>query len=246
MSNVRRRMNPVLVESTQCHLWTDALHVRQLAREAANRWDRGTYVRLCVVLAWTALELGCQEALEAPEIGYRFKDNLDRAVAARGLPPLEWSQGVWQEVRRIQETRKAFVHKFASIADMFPESAVGDDAIAVVRAAIASIFDHAGIASPGWIEFDHSHGWAGHSGASDTAYASVITGGVSPDDPNAVKVCYVANQVEHTSGIYPPGFDYTSEVERLVKAVNIPITAVRVYIGQTLVSEMLVHMRGSR
>ncbi len=238
-------MNPVLVESIQCHLWTDALHVRQLAREAANRWDRGTYVRLCVVLAWTALELGCQEALCAPEIGYRFKDNLDRAVAAKSLPPLEWSQGVWQEVRRIQEIRKAFVHKFASLADMFPESAVADDAIAVVRAAIASIFDHAAVASPDWIEFDHSHGWAGRSGASDVVYATAITGGVSPDDPIAVRICYVADQVERISGIHPPGFDYTSEVERLVRAIRIPITAIRVYVGQTLVSEMLVHVRGS-
>lgn len=96
-------MNPVLVDSTQCHLWTDALHVRQLARDTPNRWDRGTYVRLCVVLAWTALEIACQEALNTPEIGFRFKDNLDRAVADKGLPPLDWSKGIWQDVRRIQD-----------------------------------------------------------------------------------------------------------------------------------------------
>ena len=32
------------VDSSQCHLWTDALHIRQLAREAPDKWDRGTYV----------------------------------------------------------------------------------------------------------------------------------------------------------------------------------------------------------
>ena len=238
-------MNPVLVDSTQCHLWTDALHVRQLARETLNRWDRGTYVRLCVILAWTALELGCQEALGTPEIGYRFKDNLDGAIAAKGLPPLDWSQGVWQDVRRLQEVRKAFVHKFASVADMFPDSVIADDALAVVRAAIASITNHASIACPEWIQFDYSHGWAGRSGVSDVAYATIITGGVSPDDPSSVRICYVAADVEHISGIHPPGFDYASEVERLVKAVRIPITAVRVYSGQTLVHDLLVHMRGN-
>lgn len=238
-------MKPLLVDSTQCHLWTDALHIRQLAREAANRWDRGTYVRLCVVLTWTALELGCQDALGVPEIGYRFKDDLDRAVAGRQLPPLDWSRGVWQAVRRIQEMRKAFVHRFASLADMFPEAVVADDAIAVVRAAIASIFDHASVARPVWIEFDHSHGWAGQSGASFSASATLITGGVLPDDPTAVKICFVANDIEHVSSIHPQGFDYTNEVKSLVGAMNIPITAVRVYEEGILVSELLVHMRGN-
>ncbi len=238
-------MNPVLVDSTQCHLWTDALHVRQLAKEAANRWDRGTYVRLCVVLAWIALELGCQDALGSPDIGYRFKDNLDQAVASNGLPPLDWSQGIWQDVRRIQEVRKAFVHRFASIADMFPDSSVADDAITVVREALASIYDHAGVARPTWIAFDQSHGWAKESGASAIAHARSIVGGVAPDDPTALKICYVADQVEHESGIYPSGFDYATEMDRLVKAVNIPITAIRVYSGSTLICEKLVHMRGN-
>ncbi len=238
-------MNPVFVDSTQCHLWTDALHVRQLAREAVNRWDRGTYVRLCVVLAWTALEIGCQEALQDQRIGYSFKDNLDRAIAARGLPPLDWSQGVWQEVRRLQEERKAVVHKFATLAEMFPSCEVADDAIAITREAIGAIYDHAGELRPNWIEFDHSHGWARQSGATATAHACVIVGGVSPDDPSAIKVCYVVDHVEHVSGIYPQGFDYITELDRLVRAVNIPIRAVRAYVGQILVREMLVNMRGS-
>ena len=238
-------MNHLLVDSTQCHLWTDALHVRQLAREAVNRWDRGTYVRLSVVLGWTALELGCQDALQDQRIGYSFKDNLDRAVDAKGLPALDWSQGIWQDVRRLQEIRKAFVHKFATLAEMFPESTVAEDAIAVARRGIAAIFDHASRLRPGWIEFDQSHGWAGRSGALDTMHACVIVGGTSPDDPAAIRVAYVADEVEHVSGIYPAGFDYTTEIQRLLTAVNVPIQALRVYAGQTLIHEALVHMRGS-
>ncbi|TKB71577.1 MAG: hypothetical protein E8D46_15645 [Nitrospira sp.] len=238
-------MNPILVESTYCHLWTDALHVRQLSREAPNRWDRGTYVRLCVVLAWTALEIACQEALNAPDIGYSFKANLDRAVADKSLNPLDWSQGVWQEVRRIQELRKSYVHKFASLADMFPESSVADDVIAVVRAAIGSIFDHASVTRPDWIDFDQSRGWAGRSGISDSATATLISAGTSLDDPTAVRICFVADGAEHLSSVHPQGFSYGSEVDRLVRAVSIPISAVWVYEGKTLARELLVHMRGN-
>lgn len=238
-------MNPTLVDSTQCHLWTDALHVRQLAHDTPNRWDRGTYVRLCVVLAWSALEIACQEALNTPEIGYRFKDNLDRAIADGSLPPLDWSQGIWQDVRRIQGLRKSCVHKFTSLADMFPESSVADDAIAVVRLAIGGIFDHATVSRPAWIDFDNSHGWAGHSGVSDSATETLITAGVSLDDPTAVRLCFVARGVEHLSSVHPQGFDYANEVDRLVRAVNIPITAVRVYEGKTLVRELLLNMRGN-
>ena len=239
-------MNPVLVDSTQCHLWTDALHVRELAREAVNRWDRGTYVRLCVVLAWTALELGCQDALQDPGIGHSFKDNLDRAVATLGLPPLDWSQGLWQDVRRIQDLRKAYVHKFATLSEMFPESEIADGAIAVIRSAVVAIYCHVGKAPPDWTEFDRSHGWAEQRGVLDTMHACVIAGGVSADDPTAIKVCYVIDQVEHVSGIYPSGSDYEAETQRLVEAVNVPISAVRVYTGPALIYERLVHMRGSR
>lgn len=135
-------MFPVLIDSTQCHLWTDALHVRQLSREATNRWDRGTYVRLCVVLAWTALEIACQDALGTPDIGYRFKGNLDRAIDCKGFASLDWSQGIWQEVLRIQELRKSYVHRFALLDDMFPEADIADEAVGIVRQAIGSIYRH--------------------------------------------------------------------------------------------------------
>jgi hypothetical protein len=238
-------MNPIVVDSTQCHLWTDALHVRQLARDSANRWDRGTYVRLCVVLSWTALEIACQEALRKTDIGYRFKENLNQAIADQGLPALNWSQGVWQDVRRLQELRKSYVHRFASLADMFPDSSVADDAITVVRTAIGCIFDHASLSRPAWINFDQSHGWAGRSGVSDSASATLVSAETSFDDPSAVRIFFVANGVEHLSSVHPRGFSYASEVESLVRAVQIPISAVRVYEGPTLARELLVCMRGN-
>ena len=238
----------MLVDSTQCHLWTDALHVRQLAHDTPNRWDRGTYVRLCVVLAWTALEIACQDALNAPEIGYQFKKNWDRAVAGQGLTPLDWSQGLWQDVRRLQElrkVRKAYAHKFATLDEMFPDGKVADDAIAVVRAAIEGIFVHAGLKTPAWVDFHLARGWDSRSGLSDSSTATLITGGTSLDDPTAVRIFFVVNGVEQLSSVHPQGTDYRNEVDRLVAAVNVPISAVRVYEGNTLVLDKVVNMRGN-
>lgn len=238
-------MKLLLIDSKQCHLWTDALHMRQLAHDAVNRWDRGTYVRLCIMLAWTALEIRCQESLNSPDIGYSFKRNIDRAIANKGLPSLDWSKGIWQEIRRIQELRKSCVHQFTTLADMFPESSLADDVIAVVKSAIEAISDHASVPRPAWIGIDHSSGWAGRSGASDSCSASLITGGTYLDDPAAIRIYYVAEGKEYLSSVHPQGFNYLDEVYRLVEAVNIPIYAIRVYIDKSLEHELLVYMRGN-
>ena len=48
-----RRAGPVskIILSPQYHVWSDALHLRQLARETPNRWDQATYIRAAVMLA---------------------------------------------------------------------------------------------------------------------------------------------------------------------------------------------------
>jgi hypothetical protein len=85
---------PKNVESSHYHIWTDALHARELARQAVNRWDRGTYVRWTITTGWTALEMACEQALETNGIGRRFKENLNAAISEKSLPPLNWGTGV--------------------------------------------------------------------------------------------------------------------------------------------------------
>lgn len=128
---------------------------------------------------------------------------------------------------------------------MFPESLVADEALSVVRLAMGSIFDHAAVPQPVWIDFDHAQGWPGRLGLSDSATATLITGGTSPDDPTAVRICFVAGGIEHISSVHPKGFEYANEVDHLVGAVNIPINAIRVYEGQSLIRELLLNMRGN-
>ena len=122
---------PKIVEDPHYHLWTDALHARALAKQANNRWDRGTYVRWTVTTAWTVLEMACEDALETPGIGRRFKENLDAACAERATSPLDWGSGVWQRVSRLHQMRKEFVHINATQDRLFPESQDADYAISV-------------------------------------------------------------------------------------------------------------------
>lgn len=69
-----------IVENAHYHIWTDALHGRALARQAQNRWDKGTYVRWVIMTAWTAFEMACEDGLEKPGIGRSFRRNLDNAI----------------------------------------------------------------------------------------------------------------------------------------------------------------------
>jgi hypothetical protein len=96
---------PKLITTSHDHLWTDALHARELARQARNDWDRGAYVRWAVNTAWTAFESACGDALGATGLGNRFKEKMNGAISNLSLPALDWSQGLWQKVLKIYELR---------------------------------------------------------------------------------------------------------------------------------------------
>ena len=132
------------VESPHYHIWTDALHARQLAREANNDWDRGTYVRWALSSAWTAFEGACEDALATQRLGNAFRRHLDRAFGQQGLPPLDWSKGLWYDVSRIYALRKDYVHPGTDQRRLFPPPSEADDAIRVLRAAIRDVYAQAG------------------------------------------------------------------------------------------------------
>mgnify|MGYP006301563933 CR=1 FL=1 len=231
-----------IVEGPHYHLWTDALHGRALAHQARNKWDRGTYVRWTVTTAWTALEVACQDALQEEKISYSFRKNLDEAIDQRGFPPLDWGQGLWQRVQRLQDTRKGYVHRFIHEGDLFPEAVVADSAIDVVRKAIIAIYDHAGATPPSWVDDNEDRGW--DSGSGSHASCTVIRAGASEDDPKAVRICYTHKGREHVSEILPPGRDPQQCCEELIRSLNVSVTAVRAYVGDKMVYEKQLSMRG--
>lgn len=235
---------PTIVDSTKCHLWTDALHARQLAREAPNKWDRGTYVRMCVTTCWTAIEVACQEALSCVDIGYRFKENLDRAIASASLSPIDWSTGIWQRVRILQELRKSYIHKFANLSDMFPSASVAEDAIETARKAIEEIFVYVGQPAPAWTGLDEARGWQAQSSFGHF-FLTVCHPGVQMDDPLTVKVFIVIEGEEKLTSVLPAGYDPSQEVNQLLQNVRIPINGIRVYENGALKQDLVVNMRGN-
>jgi hypothetical protein len=237
-------MKPTFVDSSQCHLWTDALHTRQLAREALNRWDRGTYVRMSVTAVWTALETSCQEALNAPGLGRRFKEDLDAAIGKAGAPPIDWSQGIWQKVRLLQERRKLYVHGFLSLNDLFPEASVADESIETVRRAVSELHARLAKPEPAWLALNHSRGWQAES-SFGTPNVIALHAGLTAEDPNTLKVYLVIGGEEKLSRVLPAGADAQSSIDQLLDNSNLPISGVRVYNCGELVQDLIVSMRGN-
>jgi hypothetical protein len=234
---------PKIVESHHYHLWTDALHARALAHQSRNDWDRGTYVRWAVTTAWTVLEIACQNALNEPNISYSFRKHLDKAIARGSLTPLNWGSGVWQKVLQLQQLRKNYVHRFLRETELFPEAAVADNAIDVVRRAVVEIYRHSNRVPPPWIQDNEDRGW--NAGRGSMANATVIRAGAKEDDPKVVKIAYVTREKEHVSEVLPPGTDPEPYVEDLLRNIRIPIKAIRVYEGDTLRTERVIKMRGA-
>ncbi len=105
-----------VIDSVQYHVWSDALHTRQLAKQTGSPWDRGAYARWAIQTAWSAFETVCSEALGAKNLGMRFKKHFDDAIAAKSLPAVNWGQGIWQKVLEVYNIRKKFVHVVPSVS----------------------------------------------------------------------------------------------------------------------------------
>jgi hypothetical protein len=201
-------------------------------------------VRACVGTAWTALETSCQDALAANQIGYSFKSNLDKAVAAVGVPAVDWSQGLWQEVRILQERRKMYVHRTLALGDMFPAVSVAEDAVSTVRDAVLDIYKRAGAPEPEWVHIDSSRGWDQPSKFGTPTIAQTHLG-ASFDDPNTTRVYIVYEGEERLTSVFPAGHDVAETVSSLLQSVRVPIRAIRVYDCGKQVLDLVVAMRGS-
>lgn len=234
---------PKIVDNNHYHLWTDALHARALAHQATNKWDCASYVRWTLTTAWTVLEIACQDALEEPEISYSFKKKLNCAIEQKSLPPLNWGEGIWQAVLNVQELRKNCVHRFISEVDLFPEAILADQVISVVRDAIKTIYIHSEKSFPAWVEDDNDRGWS--KKGSISCHAMVIRSGVDQSNLNNIRITYVHDGEEKVSEMLSPETDPSSYIEDLINGTNVPITMIRVYRGDQLISERPLLMRGS-
>lgn len=234
---------PKIVDSAHYHVWTDALHARELARQAKNDWDRGTYVRWSITSAWTALEMVCGDTLGTEGIGRRFKDNLDAAIAKNGLPSLNWGSGIWQRIAAIHQVRKDLVHINASQASLFPPVELAENAINHIRAAIVDLSGMMENPAPLWIQDDEDRGW--DKGKGTVGHAMVVRAGVDPDSPNAVRIGYVYKGEEHICEILRDGTNPEQSISQLIQTIRVPVSRVRAYVGTTLVIDRELPMRGA-
>jgi hypothetical protein len=234
-----------VVDSTQYHLWTDALHGRALARQARNDWDRGTYVRWTILSAWSAFETVCGDALGASGLGMRFREGFDKAVVAKGIPAVDWGKGLWQQALQVYGIRKEFTHVQPTIAHNRLLAPVEDAerAITVLRAAIKEVCNMTKQPSPVWADDDSDRGWDAGSGS--ICHAMVIKDGADPEGADTVKIAYIMEGKEHVCDILPPGTDYGPVLDDLIKRLIVPVGVVRAYRGKDLMEERKLQVRGA-
>lgn len=235
-----------VIDSIQYHVWSDALHARQLARQTASPWDRGAYARWTIQTAWTAFENVCADALEATGLGMRFRDRFDEAVAAKGLPAVDWGRGIWQQVLQVYGVRKEFVHVVPSIVQgrLLTPLQEAEQTISVLRDGIKAVSDLVGAPHPPWANDDVDQGWQGpQSGFGFSVEAYSVHANVREDDPEAVRITYLLHGKEHISEIAPPGTPHGPLLDRLVSSLNIPVETVRAYRGNDLLEERKTNMR---
>lgn len=237
---------PKLVDGNHYLLWTDALHARQLARQANSKWDRAAYVRWSILLTWTVIEIACQDSMEEPRISYSFRQNLDKRIAEKNLPPLDWQRGVWHKVSQLQNLRKDIAHRFSNQSHLFPDHSIAEFALSVSRDAIKDIYNHAGKQEPPWIDDDADPGWTGESTQSHVGMANltkVTKDASNEDDP--VKVCYFVNDEEKISDIIGLNDDPKPFIDELLQNARVPISRVRVIRGETVLFEQNYNIRGT-
>lgn len=224
----------IIEDNNHYHLWTDALHARELARQTNNKWDRGTYVRWAIITAWTVLEIACQDALDDEKISYSFEQKLNQAIEEKSLPKLDWGKGIWQKVKKIQELRKNCVHRFFSENELFPNTELAEEALEIIGNAVREIYLHVKKPIPNWIKDDYDQGWAVKSGFTlegsghDNTYDNV---------PGAVKVTYVYKGQEIIFKILAPDSDSEPVIQCLINEMDRPISAIKVYVNDDLISE---------
>jgi hypothetical protein len=231
------------INSPENHLWTDVLHARSLARQSLNSWDRGTYVRWCIITTWICVEIVFRQVLNEPRIGHRFKEDVDSALNNLGLSRLNWGEGVWQKLLKLQVQRHKLIHSIQIQSELFPESTVAENYVSDARDAIIEIYKHAGQDIPRWINYDIDLGW--DSGKSSGAHGTLIKSGASIENPDDIRIFYEYKGKEFLSTILSSKESFEIELNKLLENIRLPITRIKVTRGSEVILEKSLVTRGT-
>ena len=235
-------MTPRSVEWPHYHVWTDALRGRDLAREAPDEWDRGTFVRWSIQSAWTAFEEEVRVTLRISYYGSRFWDKFDDALKLRGITPPSRASDLWQRMASVYMERKKYAHLSTVnqddllLADSTPAAVV----IATIREGIHALHALLGSTAPEWIDDDvlPRH-------RTSQACLTIGQGLHDHNDPRNIRITYLYRGRESTPTILPPEADPEPAMLQVIRDVIIPISRVRAYQDGEVVAEISVRMRGS-
>ncbi len=230
------------IETPHYHVWTDALRGRDLAMRTKDDWDRGMFVRMSVISAWTAFERAVEGALNAQPFRRDFWRSFEDACRACNIDPPTRGGGPWQRVAGVHGLRRQYAHLLVvDQSDLLPDTAEpAQNAIIVLREALKDLHGLRTLDPPEWIDEDrlpeHPTGASGD--------LTVGHGGADPESPETIRVSYQYRERETVSDILPAGTDHVPYMEAIIRNIVVPISAVRAYRGKTLIDEIVIRMRG--
>lgn len=113
----------------------------------------------------------------------------------------------------------------------------------MLRSAIQAIYVHTGKPSPKWVEDDEDRGW--DSGSGSLAVATILRKGANENDPDTIRIAIVIKGKEYVTEVLAAETDPEPFVEQILQGASLPINAIRIYQGNSLIKELVLPMRGT-
>lgn len=225
------------------HLWTDALHAKALAHQSKNDWNRGTYVRWCIITTSIVFEMMCSQALKI-RITRDLKGTVNNELKRKGLELISWEKGIWKEMSDCIDLRNEYIHRNTSQKILFPELVKSDIVINAVKDAAEHLFMLVGKSFPQWFQVVDDKGW--EEGQNAMCHASAIIAGADQASPTTLRIAYVWNNLEKNAYYLPQDSNYMTYLESLMNNVNVAVSGFKVYQGDNLIYHKDVNMRGTK
>src|SRR5262249_49394029 len=156
----------------------------------------------------------------------RVKDKITDAVAAKGLPALDWGIGVWQRLLQVYQLRVDYVHRHVPQPRLFAQVDEADLAINTMRAALKDLCSLVSAPNPAWLAAadDPNVARGARTGIVASAHLTATRAGADPNDPGTIRVGYIYGGKEYDSHVMPPGSDHLPLMAEIERSVQVPIT----------------------
>lgn len=148
-----------LITKPESHLWNDSCLARMLAMQTTDEWHRGTYVRWAVTSSWSVIELCCRDALNERNIGYKFKEDINKAIQNYGCTEINWDEGLWKQVEILKKRRNRYVHITINQDKLWPDISIANDVLDITKEAVIDIYTRCHKDVPNWINNKEHSGW---------------------------------------------------------------------------------------